>query len=32
MRNNWITRLETVLFITGVMLVAGGAIWAAAIR
>jgi hypothetical protein len=32
MRNNWImTRLETAIFITGVTLLAGGAVWAAAI-
>ena len=32
MRNTWImTRLETAIFITGVTLLAGGAVWAAAI-
>ena len=32
MRNNWIlTRAETILFIAGVTLVAGGAVWAAGI-
>ena len=33
MRNNWIlNRLETTLFIVGVTLMAGGAVWATAIR
>ena len=33
MRNNWIlTRLETMLFIAGVTLMAGGAVWATAIH
>jgi hypothetical protein len=32
MRNNWIlTRAETVIFIAGVMLLTGGAVWATAI-
>jgi hypothetical protein len=32
MRNNWIlTRLETAIFIAGVTLLAGGAMWATAI-
>jgi hypothetical protein len=32
MRNNWIlTPLETAIFIAGVTLLAGGAMWAAAI-
>jgi hypothetical protein len=32
MRNNWIlTRAETVIFIAGVALLAGGAMWATAI-
>jgi hypothetical protein len=31
MRNNWIlTRLETAIFIAGVTLLAGGAVWATA--
>ena len=30
MRNNWmLTRVETLLFIVGVTLMAGGAVWAA---
>ena len=33
MRNNWLMiRLEMALIIAGVTLIAGGAIWAAAIR
>jgi hypothetical protein len=29
MRNNWLmTRFETAMFITGVMLLAGGVVWA----
>ena len=29
MRNNWeLTRFETALFIAGVMLIAGGTVWA----
>jgi hypothetical protein len=33
MRNNWLmTRLETAMFLVGVTLMAGGAVWAAAVR
>jgi hypothetical protein len=33
MRNGWLmTRLETAIFIAGVMFLAGGAVWATAIR
>ena len=32
-RNNWLmTRLETAMFLAGVTLMAGGAVWATAIR